>query len=116
MDAGYCGMHPSRSSGLIYTIAVVGHKPVTLLTCNDGTDVDKKSSLSNSIVGKCVDGNVGNHNYVFKSRVTFNTSEIETYIFYVTVYEYIEGRFTLSVKSAASSRDKSKTKIRIGVI
>ena len=117
VDTGYCGMYTDRSGSFLYTISVIGNKSATLLTCNDETDFDKKFQLfQDSIVGKCVAGNGGDNNCGVNSRVTFNAVETETYIVHVTVYEYREGKFTLSVECAVSTCDKSKTKIRIGGI
>ena len=110
-------MYPVRSGNLIYTISIVGHKSVTFLTCNDETDFDKNNQVFQYIiVGKCVAGNGGDHICSVKSRVTFNLVGTETYIVHVTLYEYIDGKFTLLVECAASTCDKAKTKRRIGVI
>ena len=61
-------------------------------------------------------GNGGDHNCGVKSCVIFNTVDIETYIVHVTVYEYSDGKFILSVECADITCDKAKTKIRIGGI
>ena len=118
VDACYCGTSPGLSGGLLYTISdVVGHKLATLLTCNYETDFDTKIQVfQDSILGLCVAGNGGDHNCGLRSCDTFNTVDTETYIVHVTVYEYSEGKFTLSVECAASTCDKAKTKIRIGEI
>ena len=83
-------MYPGRSDGLIYTISIVGHKPATLLTYNDETDFDTKIQVfQDSIVGKCVAGNGGDHNCSVKTRVIFNSVDTESYtitwIIYVSV-------------------------------
>ena len=63
-------MYPGRSGGSLYTISVVGNKSATLLTCNDETDFDTKVQVfQDSIVGKCVAGNGGDHNCGVKSCV-----------------------------------------------
>ena len=81
VDAGYCGMYPGRYGGLLYTISVLGHKPATLLNCNDDTDFDTKIQVfQDIIVGKCVAGNGGDHNCGVNICVTFNAVETETYI------------------------------------
>ena len=57
-------------------------------------------------------GNGGDHNFGARSRVTFNTAETRKYIVHVTVNEYSEEKFTLSVECAASTCDKAKKKDR----
>ena len=57
-------------------------------------------------------GNGGDHNFGVRSRVSFNTVETGKYIVLVTVYEYSEEKFTLSVECAASTWDKAKKKDR----
>ena len=111
-------MYPGRSGGLLYTISdVVVHISATFLTCNYETDFDKKNHVfQDSIVGKCVAGNGCYNNCSFKSCVTFNAVETETYIVHVMVYEYSDVKFTLLVECAASTCEKAKTKRRIGVI
>ena len=111
VDAGYCGKYPGRSGGFLYTISVVSHKSATFLTCNYETEFDKKNQVfQDSIVGNCVAGNGCDHNCGVKSCVIFNTVDTETYIVHVTVYEYSDGKFTLSVECAASTCEKIKQK------
>ena len=56
-------------------------------------------------------GNGGDQNFGVRSRVTFNTVETGKYIVHVTVHEYSEDEFTLSVECAASTCDKAKKRI-----
>ena len=56
-------------------------------------------------------GNGGDHNFGARRCVTFNTAETRKHIVHVTVYEYSEEKFTLSVECAASTCDKAKKRI-----
>ena len=70
-DAGYCGVTPSKSGGLLYTLSNFNGE-VTLSTCNDQATFDSLIQIfQDTVAGNCVAGNDDGDNFVSDCMVQF---------------------------------------------